>query len=705
MLKTKTMKKLLLLFCSLYFLVGNSQAKIYKYYVYLSNYTLAPTFTTTNGVLVYNGTKSVEATFFSGKNLTYFQAAFPDGIDLAVKNVYYLETTSTTLMADMKTTFPALYWKSDDISNLKYETLSDYYPNDYGTSSPNPNLGFNFNRKEWDYIHLPKAWGITTGNPSIKIGISDTPIYYTDPDFFGKITPVDGYTQYLVSQSHGTSVAATAAARGNNGYGSVGVCMDCEIVEASSYIGTPTVYSNFYKMALKGAKVINMSWTNSGYVSNGNTFIEAEQLVINDLVNNYRITIVAASGNSPSFSTPNSFQSTVSNGVPTGVPSTPFGVIYVFPASYNNVISVSSIHHKNAYSLPLTTTQPSYLANSPFFPVYLELEDSVGGSVNGYNPLNPVGVIRNGWYQDQYNPDGFSGVLTLNDKVDILAPGRSVYNHWGFLENPIINQYTAGTSFSSPTVAGTVGLMLSVNECLFPLEIEDVLQLTAKDIEILPINVQFTPAFQTAYPNQAGYLGAGKLEVGDAVEFTNEMKKATGTAVIKNHIYPRFDFNLSKINNNLTIDNVTFKDNCKANFKARTQIRLLPGTNLKPNATGNTYLSIDPAIVTTCTPVVFPVSSRFAENSTNTTSTNKVVLYPNPNNGTFNLFNINTQDFGSEAIQLQVFDINGRSLYTKTLKEDDFANCEINLSDFASGIYIVKIASTTNSQDIKFVKK
>lgn len=704
MLKTKTMKKLVLLFCSLCFSVGYSQSKIYKYYVYLSDYTLAPTFTTTNGALVYNGTKSAEATFFAGRNLTYFQAAFPDGIDLAVKNVFYLETTSTTLVADMKTTFPTLYWKSDDISDLKYETLADYYPNDYGTSSPNANLGFNFNRKEWDYIHVPKAWGITTGNPAIKIGISDTPIFYTDPDFLGKITTVDGYTQYLVPQSHGTSVAATAAARGNNGYGSVGVCMDCEIVEASSYIGTPTVYSNFYKMALKGAKVINMSWTNSGYVSNGNTFILAEQLVINDLVNNFRITIVAASGNAPSFSTPTSFQSQVSNGVATGVPSTPFGVIYVFPASYNNVISVGNIYHRNKYTLPLSTSQPSYLANSPFFPVYLELEDSVSESNNGLDPNNPVAVVKNGWYQNQYNPDGFGGPLTLNDKVAILAPGMGVYSHGGHLANPI-KPFTGGTSLSSPTVAGTVGLMLSVNDCLYPLEIEDVLQLTAKDIEVLPINVQFTPAFQTAYPNQAGYLGAGKLEVGDAVEFTNEMKKATGTAIIKNHIYKRFDFNLSKINNNLTIDNVTFKDNCKANFKARTQIRLLPGTNLKPNATGNTYLSIDPAIVTTCTPVVFPVSSRFAENSNNTASINKVVLYPNPNNGTFNLFNISAQDFGNEAIQIQVLDINGRSLYTKALKEVDFDNCEINLSDFASGIYIVKIASAVHSQDIKFVKK
>jgi hypothetical protein len=714
MLKIKTMKKLMILFCSLCFSVGYSQAKIYKYYVYLSDYTLAPTFTTTNGLLVYNGTKSAEATFFSGRNLTYFQAAFPDGIDLAVKNVFYLETTSATLVADMKTTFPTLYLKSDDITDLKIELLTDYYPNDYGTSSPNPNLGFNYNKKEFDYIHVPKAWGITQGLSSIKIGISDNPIYYLDPDFVNKLETLDGvafsteaptalnFNDWSGTKFHGLDVAATAAGRGDNSYASAGVCMNCSVITSDIGVNNGPVpvniiYTNLYKMAKKGAKVINMSWLedNVRYTNNGNGNYDAHQLVINELVNTFKVTMVAASGNQPSFGTSacSSFGS-------------PYGVVYVYPASYNNVISVSSISHTNSYSLPLTDSQASYCCTSNLYPIYGFLEDSFSKFVSGANPNNPVGVLKSGFAQSSIDTCGFCPNLTVNDKVDILAPGYGVFRHTGFLTNPPYNGgNTGGTSFSAPTVSGTIGLMLSVYDCLYPSEIEDVLQLTAKDVETLPINAQFTPAFQTAYPNQAGYLGAGKLEVGDAVEFTNEMKKLTGTAIIKNHIYNRFDFNLSKINNNLTIDNVTFKDNCKANFKARTQIRLLPGTNLKPNATGNTYLSIDPAIVTTCTPVVFPTGARFAENSTNSAYTNKVVLYPNPNNGSFNLFNINAQDFGNEAIQIQVFDLNGRSLYTKALKEVDFADCEINLSNFSSGIYIVKIASTTHSQDIKFVKK
>lgn len=704
MLKTKAMKKIMILFFGLYFSFSYSQAKTYKYYVYLSDYTQAPTFTTTNGVLVYNGIKSAEATFFSGRNLTVFQTAFPDGQDLAVKNVFYLETTSITLVADMKTIFPTLYLSSDDITEMKIELLTDYYPNDYGTSSPNPNLGFNFNRKEWDYIHVPKAWGITTGNPSIKIGISDGAIYVNDPDFIGKIEQVDGQlpSTYaptssnwnLANQFHGFDVAATAAARGNNSYGSAGVCMDCSIVSSTEYgyISNPfpLTYNNLYKLAKKGAKVINMSWYEGqvSYTNNPNGGIPASQLVINELVNTYKVTMVGASGNKTSYNTPDC----IADGNGSSV-----GKLYIFPASYNNVISVSNVNHRYPITSTLSSANPSYCCTSNLYPIHILLEDSFSAYISGLDPNNPIGINESGYYQSVTNPCGKAANLTSNEKVDILAPGVEVFGYHAFFNPNTQYQYygmTSGTSFSAPTVSGTIGLMLSLNDCLLPSEVEDVIQLSAKDIENLPLN-----------QNYFGQIGAGKLEVGNAVEFTNEMKKINGTAIIKNHVYPRFDFNLSKINNNLTIDNVTFKDNCKANFKARTQIRLLPGTNLKPNATGNTYLSIDPAIVTTCSPVVFPTSARSSDNNSSATSTNKVVLYPNPNNGTFNLYNITAEDFGKDAIQVQVYDINGRNLYTKQINEEDFTDCEINLSSFASGIYIVKIASASHIKDIKFVKK
>ncbi|MBK9354223.1 MAG: S8 family serine peptidase [Bacteroidetes bacterium] len=64
-----------------------------------------------------------------------------------------------------------------------------------------------------------------------------------------------------------------------------------------------------------------------------------------------------------------------------------------------------------------------------------------------------------------------------------------------------------GTSFASPMVAGVAGLMLSVNPCLKPHEIESILKSTASNIYSIPENVQY-----------AGQLGAGRVDAFEAVK-------------------------------------------------------------------------------------------------------------------------------------------------------------------------------------------
>jgi hypothetical protein len=55
--------------------------------------------------------------------------------------------------------------------------------------------------------------------------------------------------------------------------------------------------------------------------------------------------------------------------------------------------------------------------------------------------------------------------------------------------------------------------MLSVNGCLYPNEVDNILKLTSKDVEQLSFNQIFQ-----------GQIGAGVLDAGDAVTFVNEMK-------------------------------------------------------------------------------------------------------------------------------------------------------------------------------------
>jgi hypothetical protein len=87
-----------------------------------------------------------------------------------------------------------------------------------------------------------------------------------------------------------------------------------------------------------------------------------------------------------------------------------------------------------------------------------------------------------------------------NITVDLSAPGYDV----PVTAAPGWYLYSSGTSFASPQVAGTVGLMLSVNPCLTNEEIEYILKHTSVNID--PLN-----------PDYAGLIGAGRLNAGDAV--------------------------------------------------------------------------------------------------------------------------------------------------------------------------------------------
>ena len=87
-----------------------------------------------------------------------------------------------------------------------------------------------------------------------------------------------------------------------------------------------------------------------------------------------------------------------------------------------------------------------------------------------------------------------------NSSVDLSAPGYQV----PITAAPGWYLNSSGTSYASPQVAGTVGLMLSVNPCLTNEEIEYILKQTSVNID--PLN-----------PDYAGLLGAGRLDAGDAV--------------------------------------------------------------------------------------------------------------------------------------------------------------------------------------------
>lgn len=93
-----------------------------------------------------------------------------------------------------------------------------------------------------------------------------------------------------------------------------------------------------------------------------------------------------------------------------------------------------------------------------------------------------------------------------NSSVDICAPGFDVPL------TPAPGWYTTGngTSFAAPYVTGTVALMLSVNESLTNEEIENILKITATNIDAIN-------------PSYIGRIGSGRLNSSDAVRIAYEM--------------------------------------------------------------------------------------------------------------------------------------------------------------------------------------
>ena len=82
------------------------------------------------------------------------------------------------------------------------------------------------------------------------------------------------------------------------------------------------------------------------------------------------------------------------------------------------------------------------------------------------------------------------------------------------------------------------------------------------------------------------------------------------------------------------------------------------------------------------------------------TQQNGYLVYPNP---TQNEVQIETQNSNEQIQSVQLYDVNGKYITSKTVNN---ANATINLSPYSSGIYIVKVLSENkNIQYIKVIKK
>ncbi len=292
---------------------------------------------------------------------------------------------------------------------------------------------------QWHYplIELPAAWDTSTGDPSVIVAVVDTGILAGHPDLVGQLTAGYDFVRNPASAAdgdgidpdpadegnfalpgggtfHGSHVAGTVAAAGDNGLGVTGVAYGARIMplRALGIDGSGTSYdvsqavryaaglpNDSNSLPARPADVINLSL-------GGGPFSQADQRLFDEL-RERGIVVVAAAGNEA-----------------TSAPQ--------YPAGYRNVLSVSAVdidRQVTAYS-------------------------NRGASIDVAAPGGNNGTDRNG---DGY-PDGVLSTGATND-----AGLDYVYT------------FSSGTSMAAPHVAGVVALMLSVNPELQPGDIDSLL--------------------------------------------------------------------------------------------------------------------------------------------------------------------------------------------------------------------------------------
>jgi subtilisin family serine protease len=169
-----------------------------------------------------------------------------------------------------------------------------------------PNDPYVSSGSEWHLakIQAEAAWDITTGNTNTVVAVLDSGVNAAHPDLAGKILPGYNFVSSTNDTSddfgHGTAVAGTVAAAGNNNIGVAGVAYGCillpvKVVDSSGFAAYSALVQGIHYAVDHGARIINLSIA-------GDSPSDSLQSAVDYAWSN-NVVVVAAAGNN-SNSTP-----------------------------------------------------------------------------------------------------------------------------------------------------------------------------------------------------------------------------------------------------------------------------------------------------------------------------------------------------------------------------------------------------------------
>ncbi|MBA3650143.1 MAG: S8 family serine peptidase [Chthoniobacterales bacterium] len=290
------------------------------------------------------------------------------------------------------------------------------------------------NGSEWhlNKIQAPDAWGMTSGDASTIIAICDTGVAPTAGSDEQAVTGYNVYandTDTSDDYGHGTDVAGTAAAQGNNGLGVAGIAWSASILPIK--ISDPTGYATYSDMAAAltyavdhGARVINRSF----YGSSSSTTLQSAA----DYVWSHNGMIFACAGNTG-----------------TSAPQ--------YPAACQNVTAVSATD-----SYDLVTTFSNYGSNislsAPGSGVWTTNRDGTYSSWSGTSFSSPIAAGAAALIVAR-NPQLTNATVIdlLKNSDDLGSAGYDIYYGCGR-----VNPYRALLAAGAPPPIDTITPVTSI---------------------------------------------------------------------------------------------------------------------------------------------------------------------------------------------------------------------------------------------------